>query len=165
MKSDYELPEAGDFGGRGTVDVFELICDMGKECLRKSPLAECWGVSWEKAVIRPSSRVWYAVEIWWKIVGLTSENKKAICCCSVAKSCPTCYDPMDCSVPGFPDLHYLPEFTQILVHWVSDAIQPFHPPLPSSPPAFNLSQHQGLFQRGGSLHQVAKVLELLRMFL
>lgn len=45
MRSDYELLEEGDFGGRGTVDVFELIYDMGKECLRKSPLTECWGMS------------------------------------------------------------------------------------------------------------------------
>ena len=52
----------------------------------------------------------------------------------------------------------LPEFTQTHVHWISDAIQPYHPLLPSSPPAINLSQHRGLFQRVSSLHQVAKVL-------
>ena len=55
---------------------------------------------------------------------------------------------------------YLSEFFQVHIHWVGDAIQPFHPLLPTSPPAFNLSQHQGLFQWVGSLHQVAKVLEL-----
>ena len=66
---------------------------------------------------------------------------------------------MDCNTPGFPVLHYLPEFAQTHVHWVSDAIRPSHPLSPSSP-AFNLSQHQGLFQWVGSLHQVAKVLEL-----
>ena len=58
------------------------------------------------------------------------------CCCSVAKSCLTLCDPMDSSTPGFPVLHYLPEFAQIHVHWVSDAIQPSHPLLPPSPPAF-----------------------------
>ena len=69
------------------------------------------------------------------------------CCCqSVAKSCSTFWDPMDCSSPGFPVLHYLLEFAQTHVHWVSDAIQPSHPLSPLSPPAFNLSQHQGLFQ-------------------
>ena len=68
--------------------------------------------------------------------------------------------PMDCSIPGFPILHYLLEFAQIHVHWVDDAIQPSHPLLSPSPPAFNLSQHQGLFQSVRSLHQVAKVLEL-----
>ena len=61
---------------------------------------------------------------------------------------------------AFPVLHHLPELAQIHVHWVIDAIQPSHP-LPSpSPLAFNLSQHQGLFQWVGSLHQVAKVLAL-----
>ena len=66
---------------------------------------------------------------------------------------------MDCSMPGFPVLHSLPEFTQTHVHWVSDAIQPSHLLLPPSPPVPNLSQHQYLFQRICSLHQVAKVLE------
>ena len=82
------------------------------------------------------------------------------CYCSVPKLCLTLCDPMDCSMPGFPVLHYLPEFAQTHVHWVSDAIQPSHPLLPPSPPPFNLSQHQGLFQWVSSLHQVAKVLEL-----
>ena len=77
---------------------------------------------------------------------------------SVAQSCPTLYDPMDCSTPGFPVHHQLPEPAQTHVHWVGDAIQPSHPLLFPSPPAFNLSQHQGLFQWVGSLHQVAKVL-------
>ena len=75
-------------------------------------------------------------------------------CCSVAQSCPTLWSPMDCSIPGFPVLHCLPEFTQ--VHWVSDAIQPSHPLLPS-PSALSLSQQWGLFQWVGSLHQVLKV--------
>ena len=69
-------------------------------------------------------------------------------------------DPMDYSMPGFPVHHQLPELTQIHVHQVSDAIQPSHPLLSPSPPAFSLSQHQGLFQRVSSSHQVAKVLEL-----
>ena len=68
--------------------------------------------------------------------------------------------PMDWSTPGLPVHHQLPEFTQTHVHWVSNAIQPFHPLSSPSPPALNLSQHQGLFQWAGSLHQVAKVLEL-----
>ena len=49
---------------------------------------------------------------------------------------------MDCSTPGLPVLHYLPEFTQVHVPWISDDIQPSHPLLPSFPSAFNLSQHQ-----------------------
>ena len=66
---------------------------------------------------------------------------------------------MDCSTPVFPVHHQLPELTQINVHQVSDAIQPSHPLSSPSPPAFNLSQHQDLFQWVGSSHQVAKVLE------
>ena len=65
---------------------------------------------------------------------------------------------MDCSMPDFPVLHYLPEFAQTHVHWVGDAIQLSHPLSSPSAPAFNLSQHQGLFQCVGSSHQVAKVL-------
>ena len=67
---------------------------------------------------------------------------------------------MNHSTPGLPIHHQLPELSQMHVHWVSDAIQPSHP-LPSpSPPAFNLSQHQGLFQGVSSYHQEAKVLKL-----
>ena len=64
---------------------------------------------------------------------------------SVAQSCPTLCDPMNCSMLGLPVHHQLPEFTQTHVHQVRDAIQPSHPPSSSSPPAFNPSQHQGLF--------------------
>ena len=66
---------------------------------------------------------------------------------------------MDCSTPGLPVHHQLPEFTQTHVHWVGDASQPSHPLSSPSPPAFNLSQHQGLFQWVSSSHQVAQVLE------
>ena len=66
---------------------------------------------------------------------------------------------MNCSTPGLPVHHQLPEFTQTHVRRVGDAIQPSHPLLPPSPPAPNPSQHQGLFQWVSSSHQVAKVLE------
>ena len=79
------------------------------------------------------------------------------CCCSVAKLYPTLCSPMDSSTPGLPVPHHLPEFAQVHVHWIDDAIQPSQPLSPSS--AFNVSQHQGLFQWVGCLHQVAKVLE------
>ena len=65
---------------------------------------------------------------------------------SVAQSCPTLCDPMNCSTSGLPVHHQLPEFTQTHVHWVGDAIQPSHPLSSPSPPAFSLSHHQGLFQ-------------------
>ena len=78
---------------------------------------------------------------------------------SVAKSCPTLCDPMNCSTPGLPVHQQLPEFTQTHVHWVGDAIQPSHPLSFPSPPAPNPSQHEGLFQWVHSSHEVAKVLE------
>ena len=74
--------------------------------------------------------------------------------------CLTLCHPRYCRMPGLPLSHYLPEFAQVPVHWIGDAIQPSHPMSPSSPSAFNLSQHQGLFQWFSSLHQVTKVLEL-----
>ena len=64
---------------------------------------------------------------------------------SVTQSCPALCDPTDCSTPGLPVHHQLPEFIQTHVHWVGDAIQPSHPLL-APYPAFNLSQHQGLFK-------------------
>ena len=66
---------------------------------------------------------------------------------------------MDCSMPGFPVHHQLPELAHIHVHRIGDAIQPSHPLLSPSPPAFYLFQHQGHFQWVSSSHQVAKVLE------
>ena len=82
------------------------------------------------------------------------------CCCSLAQSSPTLCDPMGCSTPGFPVLHYLPEFAQIHVRWVGAAIQSSHPLSSPSHLALNLFQHQGLFQWVSSSHQVVKVLEL-----
>ena len=79
---------------------------------------------------------------------------------SVTQSYLTLCNAMDYSMPGFPVHHQLLELTQIHVHQVSDAIQPSHPLLFPSPPAFSLSQHQGLFQWVSSSHQVVKVLEL-----
>ena len=94
------------------------------------------------------------VDIWVKTI-----LNKGIQFSSVAQSCLTLCDPMNCSTPGLPVHHQLPESTQTYVHWISDAIQPFHF-LPSpSPPALNLSQHQGLFKWVSSSHQVAKLLE------
>ena len=77
--------------------------------------------------------------------------------CSFAQSCPSLYDSTDCSSPGFCILYRLPELAQTQVHWVGDAIQTSHTLSSPSPPALNLSQHQGLFQWVSSLHHVAKV--------
>ena len=104
-------------------------------------------------------------ERWWKTVKFKSlcnngkiSNRGQFS--SAAQSCPTLCNPMDYSTPGLPVHYQLPDLTQINVHWVGDAIQPSHPLLSPFPPAFNLSQHQGLFKRVSFSHQAAKVLEL-----
>ena len=77
--------------------------------------------------------------------GLLRVLSLGCCCCSVTQLSPALCNPMDCSTPGFPVFHYIPELAQTHVHWVSDAIQPS---LSSpSPPAFNLAQHQGLYNQ------------------
>ena len=91
--------------------------------------------------------------------GHKQSNTTSVQFSSVTQKCPTICDPMDCSTPGFPVYHQLLEFTQTYVHWVDDAIQLSHPLSSPSPPAFNLSQPQGLFQWVSSSHQVAKVPE------
>ena len=78
---------------------------------------------------------------------------------SVTQLCPNSLRPHGLQHVGLPVHHQSPEFIQTHVHWVSDALQPSHPLASPSPPAFNLSQHQGLFKWVSSLHQVAKVLE------
>ena len=91
---------------------------------------------------------------WLKFMGTKRHNNWMSCmildfllyCCSVAKLCLTLCNPMDCSMPGFPVHHQLLELPQTHVHRVGDAIQPSHPLSSPFPPAFNLSQHQGLFQ-------------------
>ena len=79
--------------------------------------------------------VWFLLSPWYEWVAVSS----------VTQSCPTIWDPMDCSQPSFPVHHQLLEFVQTHVHQVSDAIQPSYP-LSPSPPVFNLFQHQGLFK-------------------
>ena len=76
---------------------------------------------------------------------------------SVAQSCPTLCDPMNRSTPGLPVHHQFLKTAQTHINQVGDAIQPSHPLSTPSPPAFNLSQHQRLFQRVSSLHHAAKV--------
>ena len=78
-------------------------------------------------------------------------STNACCCCSVTKLYPTLFDPMNCSMPGSSVHHYLPEFAQTHIQWVSDAIQPSHPlslPSPSCPQFFPASVSQ-LFTAGG----------------
>ena len=79
------------------------------------------------------------------------EHADVSCCSSVAQSCPPLCDPMDCSTPGLPVHHHLPELAQTHVHCVSEAIKPSHPLSAPSPPAVNLSQHQGFFPNQSAL--------------
>ena len=88
-------------------------------------------------------------------MNLSTKQKQA----SVQFSCSVVSDPMNQGMPGLPVHHQLAESTQTHVHWVSDAIQQPHSLSSPSPPALNLSQHQGLFQWASFLHQVAKILE------
>ena len=78
-------------------------------------------------------------------IGSCLHDQRESCCCSFANLCPNLCEPMDCSTPGLPVHHQLLELAQTLVHQVSDAIQPCHSLSSPSPPAINLSQHQGLF--------------------
>ena len=78
---------------------------------------------------------------------------------SVAQSCPTLCDPIDCSTPGFHVHHQLVKLAQTHVYWAGDAIQSSHPLSSPSPLAFSLAQHQGLFKWVSASHQVAKILE------
>ena len=147
--------------------------DMNLGKLRESVRdREAWGTAVhgvEKSWTRPGDWTTTTLHIWiqffkfesWKF----SSKEKTLKLCivtqfsSVAQLCLTVCDAMDCSTPGFPVHCQLLELAQTRVHQVGDAIQWSHPLLAPSPPAFNLSQHQGLFKWVSSLHQVAKVLE------
>ena len=118
----------------------------------KNPLTYPWFVSLESGFLC-SSWISFASRLW--IFGPISSVQFS----SVAQLCLTLCDPMNHSMPGLPVHHPFPEFPQTHVHRVDDAIQPSHPLLSPSPPALNLSQHQGLFQWVSSSQQVAKVLE------
>ena len=121
-------------------------------CGEKGTLLHCW---WEYQLLQP---LWRTV---WRFLKKLKIKLpvSSVQFSSVARSCLTLCDPMDCGTPGLPVHHQLPEFTQTHVHWVGDAIQPSHP-LSSTSPTFNFSQDQSLFQWVSSSHQVAKVLEV-----
>ena len=113
-----------------------------------------WGLT------RNPHKMWFAkfsaeIESDWDLEGLRGQFQFS----SVTQYCPILCDPKNRSTPCIPVHHQLPELTQTHVHWVGDAIQPSHPLSSPSPPVFNLSQHQGLFKRVSSSHQVAKILE------
>ena len=95
------------------------------------------------------SEIWHIFTLEPIVIAVTCHvnyESKGVQFSSVAQSCPTLCDSMNCSTPGLPVHHQLLDFTQTHVHQVGNAIQPSYPLLSPSPPAFNLSQHQGLFQ-------------------
>ena len=114
-----------------------------------------WTVNGKRKVLSSYKPLGCIHSLW----GILWALRKVSLVSSVAQSCLTLCDPTDCNTPSFPDHHQLLELTQTHVHRVGDAIQPSHPLSSPSPPAFNLSQHQGLFQWVSSSHQVASVLE------
>ena len=128
------------------------------------PAGEAVGEVFESR--KASNWIFWAItdpDLWRAVDELVTETrgrpKHSVQFSSFTQSCLTLCDPMDCSTPGLPVHHQVPELTQTHVHWVSDAIQPSHALSSPSPPAFNLSQHQGLFKWVSSSHQVAKVLK------
>ena len=136
-----------------------------RKCLLYTFLQESKDEQWKRAmdylnVVNELNYMTQIVIMLYEDPNKVTEFLICMCCCSVAKSCPTFWNAMNCRTPGFPVLHYLPEFAQTRVHWVGDAIQPSHPLSSPSPPALDLSQHQGLFHWVSASHQVAKVLEL-----
>ena len=93
--------------------------------------------------------------VWFPVLAIVPSDQFS----SVPQSCPTLWEPMNCSTPGLHVHHQLPEFTQTHVHRVRDTIQRSHSLSSPSPPAPNPSQHQSLFQWVNTSHEVAKVLE------
>ena len=113
-----------------------------------------------KMVQKNSNELFGQPNIFQKVISRkTIWSKLAVQVSSVTQSCLTLWNPMDSSMPGLPVHHQLLEFTQTHVHWVGDAIQPSHHLSSPFLPAFNLSQHQGLFKWVSSSHQGAKVLD------
>ena len=106
-----------------------------------------------------SAQSWIKQDTWnrWRPLLSLKSRKVSVQFSSVAQSWLTLCNPMNCSTPGLPVHHQLPESTQTHVHWVSDTIQPSHPLSSPSPSTLNLSQHQSVFRWVSSSHQVANV--------
>ena len=133
--SAFPCPESFNF----PIKLFKILSEGPTMCCSERPsgLSHSRSLS-QKIVRRISAQVSFFIHMYDMYVGYQFS--------SVAQSCLTLCDSMDCSTPGFPVHQQLLELTQSDVHQVSDAIQPSHPVSSLSPPAFNFSQHQGLFQ-------------------
>ena len=142
------------------IGLFRMLSYLFKEYKINNSLhsLNTFGRYWHISFHNTESHSPVCLEILKCINGLISKILFAVVVQSL--SCVQFFETPGLQHTRLPFLHYLPEFVQTQVHWVSDAIQPSHPLLTPSPPAFNLSQHQGLFQGVSSSYQVAKVLEL-----
>ena len=125
-----------------------MRCQMAT--IKKSTNNKCWTGCGEKGILL---HYWWECKLvqplWrpvWRFLKKLEIELPSDQIRSVAQSCLTLCDPMNCSTLGLPVHHQLPEFTETHVHRVSDAIQPSHPLSSPSPPAPNPSQHQSLFQ-------------------
>ena len=110
---------------------------------------------------------WYLIVLFpWDFMALSCTMRTTVTTCfrSVTHLCATLPNPMDCNTPGLPVPPHLPTFAQVPVHWISNAIQPSHPLMPSSPSALNLFQHQRFFQWVGCPHQMTKILQLQQQY-
>ena len=139
--------------------VWVVKSDCGVACIL-FPRQEVWGSERDRDLPGNSQQLsWEVDPEFWRLRSLCIEKevnpirdlpratrRSSVQFSSVTQSCPTLCDPMDCSTSGFPVHHQFLEFTQTHVHRIHDAIQPSHPLLSPSPPVFNLSQHQSLFQ-------------------
>jgi len=167
LESKLVVTERGSWEWRYKLDVginiYTLLYIQYRKLIVNKNLQGAWFNNlqwpiWEKNLKRNRHLcmyMWITLPYTWKWQSIVINYQFS----SVHQSCLTLCDSIDCDTPGFPVYPYLLESTQTHVHRVGDAIQPSHPLSSSSPPAFNLSQHQGLFQWVRSLYQVAKVLE------
>ena len=157
-KEHQRVREAGE-GSDKTEGMIELMLLK----LKKAKALQCiWAQAWEcNHLRRQSSKAMWPEDLRLSqiLVG-SSDSLSTFQLSLVTQSCLTLCDLMDCRTRGFSVNHQLPKLAQTHVHQVGNAIQPSHPLSSPSPPAFSLSQHQGLFQWVSSSHQVAKVLEL-----
>ena len=126
-----------------------LYCTLGSSFCCSFPLCS-------SRICIPHS---HALNFWVPEILLLITQVSSVQFSSLTQSCLTLCDTMNCSTPGLPVHHQLPESTQTHLHWICDAIQQSHPLSFTSPPTLNLSQHRDLFKRVSSSHQVAKVLE------
>ena len=144
----------GGWGGIGQQDQQEVNQSGGTGS--SSWRSRKWGVLEAGKMVRCAlfyrRKIWGMEKLSFIQDLITGKSQRGYQFSSVTQPCPTLWNPMNCSTPGLPVYHQLLEFTQTHAHWVGDAIQPSHPLSSLSPPAFDLSQQQGLFKWVSSSH-------------